>query len=103
MVSVIFTGGHQYIVTVGKKLQIDKLKTKPNGVVEFNDILNKNQTVKAKVIGDSKGKKIGILKFKNKNRYLRNGGHRQNYSIIEITDIVKSAIKSVKKEVKTKK
>lgn len=96
MVSVIATGGQQYVVTVGKKLQIDKLREKPGAVVEFEDILNPGQVVKAKVIGDSKSKKVNILKFKNKSRYLRQAGHRQGYSVIEITEITKKSAKPKK-------
>lgn len=97
MVSVIDTGGQQYIVTVGKQLQVDKLRAKLGEFVEFKDILNAGQVVKAKVLSDSKGKKVNILKFKNKSRYLRRGGHRQNYTIIEITDIVAKISKTASK------
>ncbi len=105
MVSVIATGGQQYVVTVGKKLQIDKIKTSPGGVVEFEDVLNKGQIVKAKVIGDSKSKKKNILKFKNKSRYLRQKSHRQVYTVIEVTEITakKSTAKSPKKKVENGK
>lgn len=88
MVSVIATGGQQYIVTVGKMFEIGKInKVKPNGFIEFDDILNKGNIVKAKIISSAKGKKINILKFKNKTRYLRQHGHRQDYTLIEIVDI----------------
>ncbi|HOR57492.1 MAG TPA: bL21 family ribosomal protein [bacterium] len=97
MVSVIDTGGQQYIVTVGKQLQVDKLRAKLGDFVEFKDILNTGKVVKAKVLSDSKGKKINILKFKNKNRYLRRSGHRQDYTIIEITDITTKSFKKVSK------
>lgn len=95
MVGVIATGGQQYIVAVGKTIEIDKIKKiKPGGFVEFDDILNKGNVVIAKLISGIKGKKINILKFKNKTRYLRRYGHRQNYSIIEIVDIKTKAKKT---------
>jgi len=93
MVSVITTGGQQYIVTVGKNIEVKKLNSKVGAVLEFDDMLNKGQSVKGKIIADKKGKKVNILKFKNKNRYLKQRGSRDNYSILEITEIGKKTTK----------
>jgi len=87
MVGVIATGGQQYIVAVGKKFEIKKLSAKPGAIVVFDDMLKKGNIVTSKVIGAIKGEKVSILKFKNKSRYLRQGGHRQDYTTIEIVGI----------------
>ena len=42
----------------------------------------------AKVLGDSKGDKIIVFKYKNKKRYRRRTGHRQQYTSIAISEIV---------------
>jgi len=44
--------------------------------------------VVASVLGEVKGKKIIIFKYKNKVRYRRKTGHRQRYSRLVIKDIV---------------
>ncbi|HEY6737356.1 MAG TPA: 50S ribosomal protein L21, partial [Actinopolymorphaceae bacterium] len=43
--------------------------------------------VTAKVLGDAKGPKIRILKFKNKTGYRRRQGHRQSLTRLEVTGI----------------
>ena len=45
--------------------------------------------VKAKVLGEVKGDKIDIFKYKNKTGYRRRQGHRQRYSQLEIVSITK--------------
>jgi large subunit ribosomal protein L21 len=40
------------------------------------------------VLGDTKGDKIIVFKYKNKKRYRRRTGHRQQYTNIAISDIV---------------
>lgn len=85
MVSVISTGGQQYIVATGKKLEVKKIKNAaPGQVIEFKDLLSPAKKVYAKVIDVKKGKKTSILKFKNKSRYMRRMGHRQDVTAIEI-------------------
>jgi large subunit ribosomal protein L21 len=39
------------------------------------------------VLGEAKGPKIRILKFKNKTGYRKRQGHRQRYTTIKVTDI----------------
>jgi len=44
--------------------------------------------VKAKIIKETKGKKIVVFKFKRRKDYRNKNGHRQRYTTVEITDIV---------------
>src|SRR5207253_2398066 len=41
----------------------------------------------AKLLGDAKGDKVTVFKYRNKSGYAAKTGHRQLYSLIEITSI----------------
>lgn len=96
--AVIETGGKQYIVTAGDVLNVELLGEYSEGdTVEFDHVLMKNDTVgtptvagakvKAKYLGEKKGPKISILRYKAKSNRNRKQGHRQHYAQIEITSI----------------
>ena len=99
MYAVIRTGGKQYRVKTGDVLEIEHLSVKdPN--VNFKPILVSTDdgrtlhgreagdfTVAAKMLGDAKGDKVVVFKYKNKTGYANRTGHRQLYSLIEITSI----------------
>lgn len=100
MYAVIRTGGKQYKVAEGDTLQVDHLAVKGNRVT-FTPVLvvtDDGQTiygkkelrsynVVAKVIGDAKGDKVTVLKYRPKSGYASKTGHRQLYSLIEIASI----------------
>jgi len=102
MLAVIRTGGKQYSVSVGKKIKIEKLDKKEGAEVSFDDVLllenNKkveigNPTLKgvkvlAKVLSQGKARKIIIAKYKAKKREKVKKGHRQPFTLVEITKIV---------------
>ena len=44
--------------------------------------------MRAEVVGNFKGDKIIVFKYKNKKRYRRRTGHRQQYTSIAISDIL---------------
>jgi len=44
--------------------------------------------VRAEVVGDIKGEKIVVFRYRNKKRYRRRTGHRQQYTQIKISEIV---------------
>ena len=96
--AVILTGGKQYIVTEGQKLDVELLGEDEK--VEFPALLvvdgdkveiGKPETkvkVTAKVLeADKKDKKILVGKFKAKKRVKSLKGHRQHKSIIQIVSI----------------
>ncbi len=101
--AVIETGGKQYTVFVGDVITIEKLPEdkKESGKVSFENVLlvddGENTTIGtpyisgAKVLGsleeEGKGEKIRIVRFKNKNRYSKQRGHRQPFSKIKIEEI----------------
>ncbi len=100
MYAIIRTGGKQAKVHSGDVIDIervkgsqDKLSFSPLLVVDDKGkavsdpkILAKAK-VTAKVLGETKGQKIDIFKYKNKSGYRRRQGHRQTYTRIEITGI----------------
>ncbi len=83
---VIATGGKQYVVKKGQTLQVEKLAEEPGATLQFEDKLN-GKKVNATLVEHGRGKKIQIIKFRNKTRYLRRAGHRQAYSKITIGEI----------------
>jgi len=101
MLAVIKTGGKQYIVSPGSKINIEKVNKKEGEEVIFSDVLllEKNKKVEigtpfvkdVKVIGkilkQGKGEKIIIFKYKPKKRYQRKMGHRQPFTEVEIIKI----------------
>jgi large subunit ribosomal protein L21 len=105
MYAVIRTGGKQYKVEKGQTLEIERLKVDglaaPDGtdvqldavlVVDGKRVLATpsdlaKSTVSARVLGEAKGKKIRGFTYKPKSNNRRRWGHRQHYSLVEITDI----------------
>jgi large subunit ribosomal protein L21 len=101
MYAVIKTGGKQYRVEKGQRLEVellggddDKVELKPVLVVDGDRVLAgpkalSKAKVTAKVVAEAKGPKITGLTYKNKTNSQRRWGHRQRYSTIEITGITK--------------
>ena len=101
MYAVIATGGKQYKVETGQRLDVERLGA-DEGEVELRPVLLVDggsvlatpdqlggATVKAKVVGDAKGPKIDGFTYKPKSNNRRRYGHRQKYTTIEITAISK--------------
>ncbi|HLI56637.1 MAG TPA: 50S ribosomal protein L21 [Actinomycetota bacterium] len=99
MYAVIRTGGKQYRVKPGDILEIEHLSTK-DAEVTFRPLLvstDDGQTVHgtaagdypvvAKLVGDAKGDKIIVFKYRNKTGYAAKNGHRQLLSVIRIASI----------------
>jgi len=102
MYAVIKTGGKQEKVSQGQVLNVELLNVEEGSDVVFKPILivdGENvladgseldaASVTGKVLGLSKGPKVVGFKYKSKARYRRKWGHRQKYSVIEITGINK--------------
>ncbi len=98
--AVIETGGKQYKVSSGNSLLVERLEHNPNAgeTVVFDKVLLladgddvtvgipyiAGVTVSALFLGEVRGKKINVLKFKSKSRWTRRYGHRQTYAKIRI-------------------
>lgn len=124
MFAIIKTGGKQYKVAKGDKLDVEKIDQKEGSTIEITKVLLVNDengikigtplvegaVVTAKVAKHYKGEKIIIFQMKSKNRFEKTRGHRQTLTTLEITDIKVSKVahvekkaveKPVKKEAKT--
>ena len=86
MYAIIETGGKQYRVEKGTSLTVELLESAVGAVLKFVDLLN-GATVTAKVIEHGKGEKLNIFKYKPKKNIRKRMGHRQPYTMLEITDI----------------
>lgn len=85
--AIIQTGGKQYKVHENQELLIELVPgKKEKDKIEFEDMLSKKK-VTSKVLKEEKSDKIYIFKYKNKTRYRRKNGHRQNYLKIRIESI----------------
>ena len=100
-IAVIKTGGKQYKVREGQELSVEKLSAKEGSKVKFETLLvaatdgkdmnigkpSLGEKVEGKIMEHGLGKKTMVVKYKNKIRYLRNKGHRQNFTKLQITKI----------------
>jgi large subunit ribosomal protein L21 len=100
--AIVATGGKQYRVEPGQRLEVEKLEAEPGSRVELPEVLlvanGENVTVGqptvpgamvvAEVVDQIKGKKIIVFKYKAKVRYRRKTGHRQRLTSLVVRDIV---------------
>ena len=99
MYAVIHTGGKQYRVAEGDRLDVERLDgdevtLQPVMLVDGDTVLATPDqlgaaSVTARVVGEAKGPKIKGYTYKNKSNERKHWGHRQHYSTIEITGITK--------------
>lgn len=100
--AVIETGGKQYIVSVGDVIEVELLGDHAEGdKIEFDHVLmndnGKDATigtpyisgakVKGTYMGDKKGKKLSIIRYKAKSNRDRKIGHRQKYAQVKIESL----------------
>jgi large subunit ribosomal protein L21 len=114
--AIVETGGQQHKVSAGQKIDVARLGI-PQGedvelskvllVADGEDTIIGDPTVEgAKVVatslGEIKGDKIIVFKYKNKTRYRRKTGHRQLYTRLQIKEIVKPGGAAARKPHKEK-
>ena len=100
MYAIIATGGKQYRVSEGDVVYIEKIDAQVDSTVSFDVLLMGNDgdvkigtpvvegvKVEGKVVGQIRGEKIVVYKYKSKKNYRRKQGHRQPYTKVEITKI----------------
>ena len=105
MYAVIETGGKQYRVAEGDVVSVEKLNVEAGDMVKFDKVLAlsdengitvgtpyiEGMAVEGKVLENGKGKKVIIFKYKNKKDYRKKQGHRQPYTMVEITSLMGKA------------
>jgi large subunit ribosomal protein L21 len=102
MYAIIVDGGHQYKVEEGQTLEIDvREAAEPGSELVFDRVLavsNGDQfrlgqptvngaTVTASVVGETKGEKLVVQKFRRRKNSRRRTGHRQKFTLVKITKI----------------
>ncbi|MEK7638814.1 MAG: 50S ribosomal protein L21 [Patescibacteria group bacterium] len=99
--AVISTGGKQYVVHEGDVLKVELLGDHKEGdKITFDSVLMTDDGAKAKIgapttggkvtatyLGEKKGKKLTIIRYKAKSNRDRRLGHRQHYAEIKIEKI----------------
>ena len=93
MHAIIKTGGKQYRVAKGDKIEVGKIDGATGDKVELetlmvDDKLNAGKT-KATILNQGRDKKVIVFKKKRRQGYRRMNGHRQHHTLLEITDIAK--------------
>ena len=101
--AIIEIGGKQYRVAPKQTLEVELLDVPEGDIVELDKVLfigeDKNTLVGnpiikgAKVVatslGETKGEKVIVFKYKSKVRYRSKRGHRQTYTKILVNEIIK--------------
>jgi len=111
MYAVIKTGGKQYRVAVEDKITVERLVGEAGEIIELNEVLMigdgdkieigapmiDGACVGAELVEQSRGKKIIIFKKKRRKGYRRRNGHRQDLTVLKITEILTGGKKPQKK------
>ena len=99
MYAVIKTGGKQYKVASNDVIKIEKVAGDAGSEVIFNEVLAMDDvigtplvagaTVKGTIVKQAKDAKVIVFKKKRRQNYRRKNGHRQQITIVKITDLCK--------------
>jgi large subunit ribosomal protein L21 len=100
MYAVIKAGGKQHRVKPGDVIEVELIHGGQDEAVSFTPILVVDDdgkahvgkelgkaSVTAKLLGEQKGDKVKIFKYRPKSGYARRQGHRQMYTMVEIQDV----------------
>jgi large subunit ribosomal protein L21 len=96
MHAIIETGGKQYRVAPGDVIRVEKLAGDVGSEIElpvklaFEDSGEpvSGAALKATIVGNGRGDKVLVFKFKRKKQYKRTVGHRQSFTEVKVGDIV---------------
>lgn len=103
--AIFYSNGKQYKAVEGETILLERINTKPESIIHFNDVLlyveeDKVQignpfvakiSIEAKLLEEIKGDKIRVSKFKSKVRYRKVIGHRSIFSKVKIEKIQKAS------------
>lgn len=99
--AIIQTGGKQYKIAPGQKLEIEKVNAEAGSELVFDKVLLyvdgkqvkigtpflDGAKIEAKVLGTNKGEKKIVFRYHSKTRYRKTRGHRQLHTEVEINKI----------------
>ncbi len=102
MYAIVRDRGQQYRVEQGQTVDIALMNAEEGSQIELDNVLLvggqdevmvgtptlDGAKVRAEVLGSVKGKKIIVFRYRNKKRYRRRTGHRQQYTRIKINEII---------------
>jgi large subunit ribosomal protein L21 len=110
MFAVIKTGGKQYRVAADDKLKVEKVAGEPGEIIQFGEVLVvggdsvtlgnptvAGASVAAEVIAQDRGAKVIAFKKRRRKNSRRKRGHRQEYTLVQITEILTDGAKPSKK------
>ena len=107
MYAVIRSGGKQYKVSKDDIISVENLTAEAGDKISLDEVLMisekdnliigdpiiKGATVNAKVVDQTRAKKIIVFKKKRRHNYRRKNGHQQNLTTLKIVDIKATATK----------
>ena len=109
MFAVIKTGGKQYRVAADDVLKIEKIKGEPGEIVQLGDVLVvggdsvtlgvptvPGASVAAEVLDQGRGPKVIAFKKRRRKNSRRKRGHRQEFTLLRITEILTDGAKPTK-------
>lgn len=117
MFAVIKTGGKQYKVATDDILRIEKIEGAAGDAVVFDSVLMVNEdgkaaiglpmvsgaSVAAEIVEQMRDKKVIVFKKKRRQNYRRKAGHRQELTVVQITEILTGGAKPSGKKAAPKK
>ena len=109
MFAVIKTGGKQYRVAADDVLKVEKIEGEPGQIVQFGEVLVvggdsptlgvptvSGASVAAEVIEQGRGPKVIAFKKRRRKNSRRKRGHRQEFTLLRITEILTDGAKPTK-------
>ena len=98
MYAVIKTGGKQYRVATGEKIKVEQIPGDVGSQITLDQVLMvadgdkvsigaplvTGATVQATIVAHGRADKVHIFKMRRRKHYRKSGGHRQNYTEIQI-------------------
>jgi large subunit ribosomal protein L21 len=106
MFAVIRTGGKQYRVAAEDVIKVDKVSGEPGEIVQFGDVLVvggdavtlgaptvAGASVAAEVLEQGRGPKIIAFKKRRRKNSRRKRGHRQEFTLVRVTEILTDGAK----------
>jgi large subunit ribosomal protein L21 len=109
MFAVIKTGGKQYRVAAEDVLKVEKVKGDPGEIVEFGEVLLvggdevkvgaptvAGASVAAEVLEQGRGPKVIAFKKRRRKNSRRKRGHRQEFTLVRVTEILTDGAKPTK-------
>jgi len=113
MFAVIKTGGKQYSVAVDDQLKVEKLAGEAGDMIEINEVLMVGNTVgaplvegamvTAEIVEQGRARKVIAFKKRRRQNSRRTIGHRQHFTLLQISEILTDGAKPSKKATGAKK